>query len=155
MQLDIGLSEEQRGQVVDGLKRALADTYTLYLMTHRFHWNVTGRMFNTLHAMFEQQYNELWMAADEIAERIRALGEFSPGDYASFGELTSIDTTSDVAPDAQEMLRMLVKGHEALSRTARKVADTADDVDDLVTEDLMIGRMTISEKNAWMLRSML
>jgi len=154
MQIDIGIPEADRQRIVEGLSRVLADTYTLYLKTHNYHWNVTGPMFNTLHTMFEVQYNELWMAVDEVAERIRSLGEFAPGTYQAYAELTSIEDDKGV-PKAVAMIENLVKGHEAVARTARAVLPTASDVGDEATADLLIQRMQASEKTAWMLRSML
>lgn len=154
MQIDIGIPEAERAKIAEGLTRVLADTYTLYLKTHNYHWNVTGPMFNTLHTMFEVQYNELWMAVDEIAERIRSLGEYAPGSYAAYADLTSIEEDSGV-PKAEAMLANLVKGHEAVARTARAVFPLAEDASDEPTADLLTQRMQASEKTAWMLRSML
>jgi len=154
VQIDIGIAEANRKAIAEGLGRLLADSYTLYLKTHNFHWNVTGPMFNTLHAMFEQQYTELATAVDEIAERIRALGEPAPGSYADFGTLTSIDEAEGV-PNATEMLRQLVTGQETVVRTARDIFPLVDEVNDEPTADLLTQRMSIHEKNAWMLRSML
>jgi starvation-inducible DNA-binding protein len=154
MQIDIGIPEAERAKIAEGLTRVLADTYTLYLKTHNYHWNVTGPMFNTLHTMFEVQYNELWMAVDEIAERIRSLGEYAPGSYAAYADLTSIEEDAGV-PKAEAMLANLVKGHEAVARTARAVFPLAEDASDEPTADLLTQRMQASEKTAWMLRSML
>lgn len=154
MQIDIGIPEAERAKIAEGLTRVLADTYTLYLKTHNYHWNVTGPMFNTLHTMFEVQYNELWMAVDEIAERIRSLGEYAPGSYAAYAALTSIEEDSGV-PKAEAMLANLVKGHEAVARTARAVFPLAEEASDEPTADLLTQRMQASEKAAWMLRSML
>jgi len=154
MQIDIGIPEADRQRIVEGLAHVLADTYTLYLKTHNYHWNVTGPMFNTLHTMFEVQYNELWMAVDEVAERIRSLGEYAPGTYQAYAELTSIEEDNGV-PKAVAMIANLVKGHEAVARTARAVLPTASDAGDEATADLLIQRMQASEKTAWMLRSML
>ncbi len=154
MQIDIGIPEADRAKIAEGLTRVLADTYTLYLKTHNYHWNVTGPMFNTLHTMFEVQYNELWMAVDEIAERIRSLGEYAPGSYGAYADLTSIEEDSGV-PKAEAMLANLVKGHEAVARTAREVFPLAEDASDEPTADLLTQRMQASEKTAWMLRSML
>jgi starvation-inducible DNA-binding protein len=153
-QIDIGISEADRKQIADGLSRLLADTYTLYLKTHNFHWNVKGPLFNTLHLMFEQQYTELATAVDEIAERIRALGFPAPGSYAQFGRLTSISEEADV-PSAEEMLAQLARDQEIVVRTAREVFLIADDAHDEPTADLLTQRMQIHEKTAWMLRSML
>jgi starvation-inducible DNA-binding protein len=154
MQIDIGIPEAERAKIAEGLTRVLADTYTLYLKTHNYHWNVTGPMFNTLHTMFEVQYNELWMAVDEIAERIRSLGEYAPGSYAAYADLTSIEDDTGV-PKAEAMLVNLVKGHEAVARTARAVFPLAEEASDEPTADLLTQRMQASEKTAWMLRSML
>jgi starvation-inducible DNA-binding protein len=154
MQIDIGIPEAERAKIAEGLTRVLADTYTLYLKTHNYHWNVTGPMFNTLHTMFEVQYNELWMAVDEIAERIRSLGEYAPGSYAAYAALTSIEEDAGV-PKAEAMLANLVKGHEAVARTARAVFPLAEEASDEPTADLLTQRMQASEKTAWMLRSML
>ncbi|MCB1608922.1 MAG: DNA starvation/stationary phase protection protein [Xanthomonadales bacterium] len=154
MQIDIGISTQQREQIAQGLSRLLADSYTLYLKTHNFHWNVTGPMFNTLHTMFEQQYTELALAVDGIAERIRALGVAAPGSYRQFSELTCIAEETGV-PDAETMIRQLVEGQEAIVRTARSVFPHADAAHDEPTADLLTQRMQVHEKNAWMLRSML
>jgi len=153
-QMDIGISEKDRANIVAGLNRLLADTYTLYLKTHNFHWNVTGPMFQTLHLMFMDLYNEQWMAVDLIAERIRALGYPAPGSYREFAELTSIKD-SEGAPKAKEMLRQMVEGQETVVRTAREIFPVADAVSDQPTLDLLTQRMQIHEKNAWMLRSLL
>jgi len=152
--IDIGIVERERAAIAQGLSRVLADSYTLYLKTHNYHWNVTGPMFNTLHLMFEQQYNELALAVDQIAERIRALGYPAPGSYRAYAELTSIAEDDD-QPDAQEMIRRLVAGQEALVRTAREVFPQADAAHDEPTADLLTQRMQVHEKNAWMLRSLL
>jgi len=152
MSIDIGISEDQRREISDGLARLLADSYTLYLKTHNYHWNVTGPMFNTLHLMFEQQYTELAMAVDQIAERIRALGFPAPGSYRAFAELTSIEEQPGV-PDAEQMVADLVHGQEAVVRTARSIFATVDAAGDEPTADLLTQRMQIHEKNAWMLRS--
>jgi len=152
--VNIGIEESDRRAIADGLGRLLADSYTLYLKTHNFHWNVTGPMFNTLHLMFEGQYTELATAVDEIAERIRALGFPAPGSYAAFGKLTSIDEAEDV-PSAEDMIRQLVEGQEAVVWTARAVFPAAESASDEPTADLLTQRMQIHEKNAWMLRSML
>ncbi len=154
MQINIGIPEEQRLQIAHGLGDLLADTFTLYLKTHNFHWNVTGPQFNTLHTMFEEQYNELWVAIDVIAERIRSVGEVAPGTYAEYEERSSISVSEGV-PNAQEMLRQLVEGHEAVARTARKVYPKANEAADEATSDLLTSRLQIHEKTAWMLRSML
>jgi starvation-inducible DNA-binding protein len=154
MQIEIGIEESQRKEIAEGLSRLLADTYTLYLKTHNFHWNVTGPMFQTLHLMFETQYNELALAVDLIAERIRALGFPAPGTYVDFGRLSSIPEEQGVPP-AQEMIRKLVKGHEAVVRTARSVFPVVEKNSDEPTADLLTQRMQIHEKTAWMLRSLL
>lgn len=153
-EINIGISEEDRQQIADGLSRLLADTYTLYLKTHNFHWNVTGPMFNTLHLMFEQQYTELATAVDEIAERIRALGFPAPGSYGQYSKLTSITEQPDV-PAAEDMIAQLARDQEIVVRTAREVFPVADQAHDEPTADLLTQRMQIHEKTAWMLRSML
>ena len=153
--VNIGLSAEDRNAVAGGLSRLLADTYTLYLTTHNFHWNVTGPMFNTLHAMFMAQYTELWNAVDPIAERIRSLGHPAPGSYAQFGELASVSDAPGTPPKALEMVRILKEGHEAVARTARSVFPLADRAGDEPTADLLTQRLTVHEQTAWMLRSML
>ena len=155
--IDIGLSDKDRKHIAKELSKFLADSYTLYLKTHNFHWNVTGPMFNALHTMFEAQYTEQWQALDEIAERIRALGYNAPGSYAEFVKLSSIteEPGATEAPDWREMVRQLVVGNEAVCRTARKVLDVADDADDAPTEDLATQRLQTHEKYAWMLRSLL
>jgi len=154
MDINIGIPSENREKIAEGLTRVLADTYTLYLKTHNYHWNVTGPQFNTLHTMFMDQYNELWLAVDEIAERIRSLGVVAPGSYSAFAQLTSIDEDSDV-PTAEGMLRNLLTGHEVVVRTARSVLPLAGEASDEPTADLLTQRMQASEKTAWMLRSML
>ena len=152
--MDIGIIEQDRKNIAQGLSHLLADTYTLYLKTHYFHWNVTGPMFNTLHLMFETQYNELALAVDLIAERIRALDVYAPGTYRDFAKLTSIKETESV-PKAQDMITELVAGHEAVCRTARSVFPSADAASDEATADLLTQRLQLHEKTAWMLRSML
>ena len=154
MQINTGIAAEDRATIADGLSHLLADTYTLYLKTHNFHWNVTGPMFQTLHTMFEQQYTELWAALDEVAERIRALGQPAPGSYGAFARLTSIKEEEGV-PEAKEMIRQLVAGHEAVAKTARSIFPAAEEGRDEVTADLLTQRMTVHEKTAWMLRSLL
>ena len=154
MQIDIGISEDQRQQIAEGLSRLLADSYTLYLKTHNFHWNVTGPMFSTLHTLFEQHYTELATAVDEIAERIRALGVAAPGSYRQFGELSSIPEETGV-PGAEEMIRQLVQGQEAVVRTARSIFPIVESANHEPSADLLTQRMQIHEKNAWMLRSLL
>ena len=152
--IDIGITEQDRKEIADGLSRLLADTYTLYLKTHNFHWNVTGPMFQTLHLMFETQYTELALAVDLIAERIRALGYPAPGTYAQYSKLSSIKEELGV-PKADEMIRLLVAGQEAVVRTARSVFPAAEKANDEPTADLLTQRMQIHEKTAWMLRSLL
>ena len=152
--IDIGISEHDRKDIAKGLSHFLADSYTLYLKTHNFHWNVTGPMFNTLHLMFEGQYNELALAVDSIAERIRSLGHHAPGSYFEFAELTSIKEARDV-PKAEEMIEQLVLGHEAVVRTARKVFPMTEKASDEATADLLTQRIQLHEKTAWMLRSLL
>ena len=154
MELNIGISAEDRQQIAGGLSKLLADSYSLYLKTHNYHWNVEGPMFNTLHLMFEQHYTELATAVDEIAERIRALGVKAPGSYTAFGSLTNIDEAAG-DESAEEMIRQLVIGQETVARTAREAIKAADAASDEPTADLLTQRMQIHEKNAWMLRSML
>ncbi len=152
--IDIGIPEPQRAEIVAGLSRLLADTYTLYLKTHNYHWNVTGPMFNTLHQMFEQQYNELALAVDEIAERIRALGHRAPGSYREFLGLTSIEEET-ATPDAMTMIANLVQGQEAVIRTARGLIPLTAEAHDEPSADLLTQRLQVHEKTAWMLRSLL
>ena len=152
--IDIGISEKDRKAIADGLSRLLADTYTLYLKTHNFHWNVKGPMFQTLHLMFETQYNELALAVDLIAERIRALGYPAPGTYREYAKLSSIKETEGV-PEAREMIRLLVEGQEAVVRTARGVFPLVDKAHDEPSADLLTQRMQVHEKTAWMLRALL
>lgn len=154
MQLNIGINERDREAIASGLSRLLADSYTLYLKTHNYHWNVTGPQFNTLHRMFEEQYTELAAAVDEIAERIRALGVRAPGSYREYAALTRIEE-GDGEESAEEMIRQLAMGQETVVRTAREAFPTADEANDEPTADLLTQRMQIHEKNAWMLRSML
>jgi starvation-inducible DNA-binding protein len=153
--INIGISAEQRAKIATGLSHLLADTYTLYLTTHNFHWNVTGPMFNSLHQMFMAQYTELWNAVDPIAERIRSLGHPAPGSYQQFGALASIKDAPAAPPKALEMVRILVDGHEAVARTAREVFPLADAAGDEPTADLLTQRLTVHEQTAWMLRSLL
>ena len=153
--INIGISEHDRSAITGGLSRLLADTYTLYLTTHNFHWNVTGPMFNTLHTMFMAQYTELWTAVDPIAERIRSLGHPAPGSYAQFGALSSLPDVPTTPPKALEMVRILVDGHEAVARTARSIFPLADEAHDEPTADLLTQRLTVHEQTAWMLRSLL
>lgn len=152
--INIGISEKDRKKIVEGLARMQADTYTLYLKTHNFHWNVTGPMFQTLHLMFQTQYNEIWLAVDVIAERIRALGFPAPGSYKEFSELTEIKDSKGL-PNAKEMIRQLVEGQETVIRTARAVFPIAEAAGDQPTADVLTQRMTVHEQNAWMLRSLL
>jgi starvation-inducible DNA-binding protein len=152
--IDIGISDKNRQSIANGLSHLLADTYTLYLMTHNFHWNVTGPMFNTLHLMFMTQYTELWNAIDPVAERIRALGFPAPGTYAQFGKLSSIKEVEGV-PNAEQMIALLVKGHEAVAKTARSIFSLVEKASDQPTADLLTQRLDIHEKTAWMLRSLL
>ena len=153
MQIDIGIAEKDRKEIADGLSKVLADTYSLYLKTHYFHWNVTGPMFQTLHLMFETQYNELALAVDLIAERIRALGFPAPGSYTEFGRLSSIPEETSVPP-AQDMIKKLVQGHETVVRTTRSMWSSAEKAQDQPTLDLFTQRMQLHEKTAWMLRSL-
>jgi starvation-inducible DNA-binding protein len=153
--VNIGINDKDRGAIVGGLSRLLADTYTLYLTTHNFHWNVTGPMFNTLHAMFMVQYTELWNAVDPIAERIRSLGYHAPGSYAQFSQLASIKDAPTTPPKALDMVRILKEGHEAVARTARSLFPLADKASDEPTADLLTQRLTVHEQTAWMLRSLL
>jgi starvation-inducible DNA-binding protein len=154
MKIDIGIAEQDRTAIAAGLSRLLADSYTLYLKTHNYHWNVTGPMFSTLHQMFETQYTELATAVDEIAERIRALGEPAPGSYQAFSRLTSVEE-EDAVPDAETMIRQLVIGQETVARTARELFPVVDAANDEPTADLLTQRMQVHEKTAWMLRSMI
>ncbi|MDM3846742.1 MAG: DNA starvation/stationary phase protection protein [Aphanizomenon gracile PMC649.10] len=152
--VNIGIDDANRAKIADGLSRLLADTYSLYLKTHNFHWNVTGPMFQTLHLMFETQYTELALAVDLIAERIRALGYPAPGTYSEYAKLSSIPETAGV-PKAKEMIRLLVEGQEAVTRTARSIFPLVDAVNDEPSADLLTQRMQVHEKTAWMLRSLL
>ena len=152
--IDVGISDGDRKAIAAGLSKFLADTYTLYLKTHNFHWNVTGPMFQTLHLMFETHYNELWLATDLIAERIRTLGAPAPATYAEFSSLSSIKEQQGHV-EAEQMIRLLVEGHQAVIRTARSVFPVAEKAQDQVTIDLLTQRMQIHEKTAWMLRSLL
>lgn len=157
MPMDIGIGQSDRQAIADSLSHLLADSYTLYLKTHNFHWNITGPMFNTLHLMFETQYTEQWQALDQIAERIRALGQRAPGSYREFARLSSIDdNASDIAAgDWRGMVTELVLANEAVCRTARKAFKATDKAADQPTEDLLTQRLNVHEKNAWMLRSLL
>ena len=152
--IDTGISAKDREKIAAGLSRLLADTFTVYLKTHNFHWNVTGPMFNTLHLMFETQYNELWAATDPIAERIRSLGHAAPATFAEYSKLASIRETPG-QPKAEDMVRMLVEGNEAVVRTARSIFPVVEKANDEPTADLLTQRMQVHEKNAWMLRSLL
>ena len=152
--IDIGISEKDRKAIANGLNHLLADSYTLYLMTHNFHWNVKGPMFNTLHLMFEGQYTELALAVDTIAERIRALGYPAPGTYAEFSALSSIKEVKGV-PNATAMIKHLVAGQEAVVKTARSLFPLVEKASDEPTADLLTQRMQLHEKTAWMLRSLL
>lgn len=154
MQINTGISEADRHSISKGLRHVLADTYTLYLKTHNYHWNVTGPMFDSLHRLFMEQYTELWNAVDLVAERIRSLGEFAPGSYAQFSQLTKIKEESD-PPKATQMLQNLVNGHETLIETLREAFPAADKANDQATMDLLTQRLQIHEKTAWMLRTML
>ena len=154
MNIDIGINESDRKQIADGLGKLLADTYSLYLKTHNFHWNVTGPMFQTLHTMFELQYTELALAVDLIAERIRSVGFPAPGTYSEFAQLSSIKETAGV-PKAEEMIRLLVEGQEAVVRTARSLFPVVEKASDEATADLLTQRIQLHEKTAWMLRSLL
>lgn len=152
--IDIGIDQEQRVKIAEGLKVLLADSYTLYLQTHNFHWNITGPQFRDLHLMFEEQYTELADAVDLIAERIRTLGVAAPGTYRAFAELSNVKEVDGV-PSANEMLTLLTKGHEQVVRTCREVLKPAQDGDDESTVSLVSDRMRLHEKTAWMLRSMM
>lgn len=154
MTIDIGIDAKNRKKIADGLSRLLADTFTLYLRTHNYHWNVTGPMFQTLHVMFMEQYNELWLATDPIAERIRALGFNAPGSYEAFARLTAIKPV-EVVPKAQDMIKLLVEGNETVARTAREIFPIVEKANDQPTADLLTQRMQVHEKTAWMLRSLL
>jgi starvation-inducible DNA-binding protein len=154
MELNIGIPKKERKEISLGLSHLLADSYTLYLKTHNFHWNVEGPMFNTLHVMFMDQYTELWNALDLIAERIRALGHYAPGSYKQYSKLTSIKE-SDEIPKAQDMIKQLLEGHEIVARTARQIFEAAEKGKDEATLDLLTQRIQLHEKTAWMLRSLL
>lgn len=154
MQINVGINEKHRKEIALGLSHFMADTYTLYLKTHQYHWNVTGPMFQTLHLMFEEQYNELWLAIDQIAERIRTLGEYAPGSSREFTQLSVIEEEENVH-EAEKMIRTLVQGHESVIRKARELFPLAEEANDQVTLDLLTQRMDVHEKTAWMLRSLL
>jgi len=151
--ISIGISEKDRAAIAAGLSKLLAETYTLYLTTHNFHWNVTGPMFNSLHAMFMAQYTELWNAVDPIAERIRSLGHAAPGSYGQFAKLSGLPDAPAVPPKAMKMVEVLMQGHEAVARTARAIFPLVDKAGDEPTADLLTQRLTIHEQTAWMLRS--
>lgn len=152
--IDIGINEQDRTEIAEGLKKLLADSYTLYLQTHNFHWNVTGPQFRELHLMFEEHYTELAEAVDDIAERIRTLGVSAPGTYKAFAELSSIKEVDGI-PSSQEMVVLLTEGHEKVVKTARQVLKLAQEADDESTASLVSDRMRIHEKTAWMLRATL
>ena len=154
MEINTGIPAKQRAAIAQGLSRLLADTYVVYLKTHNFHWNVEGPMFQTLHQMFMEQYTEAWNAIDLIAERIRSLGEYAPGTYREYLKLARVKETDGV-PAAEEMVRLLIEGQEAVVRTARELLPLADEASDEPTLDLLTQRMQVHEKNAWMLRSLL
>jgi len=153
--INIGIDRKDRAAIAEGLSRVLADTYTLYLTTHNFHWNVTGPHFNSLHAMFMGQYTELWGATDVLAERIRALGHYAPGSYAEFGKISTVPDVPQTPPKAMEMVRILVKGHETVSRIAREFIPVAEEAGDDPTADMLTARCTVHDQTAWMLRSLL
>ena len=154
LEIDIGIDKKDRKAIAEGLSCLLADTYVLYLKTHNYHWNVTGPMFQTLHLMFQAQYNELWLAVDLVAERIRTLGHPAPGTYKAFAKLASIKEEEGV-PAATQMIRNLVKGHEQVAKTARAILPVVDKANDQPTADLLTQRLQVHEKTAWMLRSLL
>jgi len=153
--INIGIDRKDRAAIAEGLSRVLADTYTLYLTTHNFHWNVTGPHFNSLYAMFMGQYTELWGATDVLAERIRALGHYAPGSYAEFGKISTVPDVPQTPPKAMEMVRILVKGHETVSRIAREFIPVAEEAGDDPTADMLTARCTVHDQTAWMLRSLL
>ena len=155
MKIDIGITDQDRSAIAQGLSHLLADTYTLYLTTHNFHWNVTGPLFNSLHNMFMLQYTELWNAVDPVAERIRSLGHAAPGSYAQFGQLTSLPDAPATPPKAMEMVAILAQGHEAVARTARSLYPAVEKAHDEPTADLLTQRIGVHEQAAWMLRAML
>ncbi|HEY8876069.1 MAG TPA: Dps family protein [Roseateles sp.] len=153
--ISIGISDKDRASIAAGLSKLLAETYTLYLTTHNFHWNVTGPMFNSLHAMFMAQYTELWNAVDPIAERIRSLGFPAPGSYAQFAKLSGLPDAPATPPKAMKMVELLMQGHEAIARTARGIFPLVDKAGDEPSADLLTQRLTVHEQTAWMLRSLL
>jgi starvation-inducible DNA-binding protein len=152
--INIGIGADDRSAIAGALSRVLADTYTLYLTTHNFHWNVTGPLFTAFHAAFMEQYTELWNALDSIAERIRALGAWAPGSYAAFTSLTSLDDAPAVPPKAMDMVHVLLSGHEAVARTSRMAFMAAENANDQPTMDLLTQRIKLHEQVAWMLRSL-
>ncbi|GAC15995.1 Dps family protein [Aliiglaciecola lipolytica] len=154
MKIDIGINETDRNEIADGLKKLLADSYTLYLQTHNFHWNVTGIQFRELHLMFEEHYTELAVAVDDIAERIRTLGVVAPGTYKEFVKLSAIKEVDGV-PASEEMVKILMQGHEQVVKTCRVVLKVAQDADDESSAALVSDRMRVHEKTAWMLRATL
>ena len=153
--INIGIADADRASIAEGLSRVLADTYTLYLTTHNFHWNVTGPHFNSLHAMFMAQYTELWGSTDVIAERIRSLGHYAPGSYAEFSKIATVPDVPATPPKAMEMVRVLVQGHETVSRIARAFIPVAAEAGDDPTADMLTARCTVHDQTAWMLRSLL
>ncbi len=153
--ISIGISDKDRASIAAGLSKLLAETYTLYLTTHNFHWNVTGPMFNSLHAMFMAQYTELWNAVDPIAERIRSLGFPAPGSYAQFAKLSGLPDAPATPPKAMKMVELLMQGHEAIARSARAIFPLVDKAGDEPSADLLTQRLTVHEQTAWMLRSLL
>jgi starvation-inducible DNA-binding protein len=153
MDIDIGIKAEDREASANALMRLLADTYTLYLKTHGYHWNIEGPHFQQLHALFMEQYTEMWTASDELAERIRALGYYAPGSYSQMAKLTQLSEEDDTPPDWKDMVRTLAKGHEHVARTAREVLRTAEAAGDDATSDVVAPRVTLHEKTAWMLRA--
>ena len=153
--INIGIERQDRASIAEGLSRVLADTYTLYLTTHNFHWNVTGPHFNSLHAMFMTQYTELWTSTDVLAERIRALGHYAPGSYAEFSKISTVPDVPQTPPKATEMVRILVQGHETVSRIARSFIPVAQQAGDDPTADMLTARCTVHDQTAWMLRSLL
>jgi len=153
--INIGIADADRASIAEGLSRVLADTYTLYLTTHNFHWNVTGPHFNSLHAMFMDQYTELWNSTDVIAERIRSLGHYAPGSYAEFSKIATVPDVPAQPPKAMQMVAILVQGHETVSRIARSFIPVAEAANDAPTADMLTARCTVHDQTAWMLRSLL
>ncbi|AUR50799.1 Dps family protein [Aquella oligotrophica] len=153
-EINDGITQEHRVTIANGLAALLADSYSLYLKTHNFHWNVTGPMFNTLHLMFETHYSELALAVDLIAERIRALGFIAPGSYSEFAKLSKV-TEHSGDTDATDMVKYLIEAHEVVIKTAREIIAIADEANDQVTLDLLTQRLQVHEKTVWMLRSLL